>query len=109
MYIISVQWWNNNKCLCECKKRHECEKDYNWNPSTCSCENGRYLVNIMDDLAITCDEVIESYDKETKTTSTNFDKKKAICNTQNIYILLAFLLITIALLIALLLVFTVIS
>ena len=23
----SYQWWNNNKCRCECKKRHVCEKD----------------------------------------------------------------------------------
>ena len=30
----SVQWWNNNKCRCECKKCHVCEKDYIWNPST---------------------------------------------------------------------------
>ena len=22
------QWWKNNKCPCECKKRHVCEKDY---------------------------------------------------------------------------------
>ena len=53
----------------------------------------------MDDLAITCNEVIESYDKEAKTNSTNFNKKKVICKAQNFYILLAFLLITIALLI----------
>ena len=23
----SDQWWNNDKCRCECKKRHVCEKD----------------------------------------------------------------------------------
>ena len=22
----SDQWWNNNKCQCECKKHHVCEK-----------------------------------------------------------------------------------
>ena len=22
----SDQWWNNDKCKCECKKRHVCEK-----------------------------------------------------------------------------------
>ena len=22
----SGQWWNNNKCWCECKKHHVCEK-----------------------------------------------------------------------------------
>ena len=62
----------------------------------------------MDDSAITCDEVIESYHEdaeaklydETKTISTNFNEIKATCKTQNFYILLAFLSITIALLIA---------
>ena len=30
----------------------------------------------MDDSVITCDEIIESYDEETKTVLTNFNKKK---------------------------------
>ena len=54
----------------------------------------------MDDSAITCDEIRESYNEETKTIPANFNEKKATCETQNFYILLAFLLITIALLIA---------
>ena len=49
----------------------------------------------MNDSAITCDEIIESYGEET-----NFNEKKSTCKMQNFYILLAFLLITIALLIA---------
>ena len=36
----SNQWWNNDKCRCECKKHHISEKIYIWNPSTCICENG---------------------------------------------------------------------
>ena len=39
----------------------------------------------MDDSVITCDEVIESYDKET-----NFNENKGNCKTQNFYILLEF-------------------
>ena len=54
----------------------------------------------MDDSGITCDEIIESYHKETKTIPTNFNEKKSTYKTQNSYILLAFLLINIALLIA---------
>ena len=96
----SHQYWNNNKCWCECKKRHVCEKDYIWNPSTCSCKNEKKLASIMVNLAITCDEVIEPYDQETKTISTNFNEKIAASKTQNFCILLLFLLITIALLIA---------
>ena len=53
----------------------------------------------MDDSAIICDEVID-VDGTTKTVPTNFNEKKVICKTQNFYILLAFLLTTIALLIA---------
>ena len=49
----------------------------------------------MDDSAIMSNEIIQS-DKE----KTDFNVKKAGCKTQNLYILLAFLLITIALLIA---------
>ena len=47
-----------------------------------------------------CDEIIETFDKETKTVPTNFNEKSITCKTQNFYILLAFLSITIALLIA---------
>ena len=53
----------------------------------------------MADSVIMCDETIEAklHDEETKTIRTNFNEKKV---TQNFYILLAFTLITIALLIA---------
>ena len=53
------------------------------------------------EVIVSCDEDAEakSYD-ETKIIPTNFNEKKATCKTQNIYILPAFLLITIALLIA---------
>ena len=54
----------------------------------------------MDDSAITCGEVMESHNEETKTTLTNFNERKATCKTQNFFLLLAFSLITIALLIA---------
>ena len=99
----SNQKWNNDKCRCECKKHNICEKDYIWNPAVCNCKNSKYLASIMDESVITCDEIIDaeakSYSKETKTIPTTFNEKKVTCKTQNFYILLAFLLITIALLI----------
>ena len=70
---------NNDKCWCECKKRHVCEIDYVWNP-TCSCENGNYLANINDS-AIVHDKFIESDNEETKTNLTTFNEKKATCQT----------------------------
>ena len=33
----SDQWWNNDKCRWEFKKRDVCEKDYVSNPATCNC------------------------------------------------------------------------
>ena len=78
----SDQWWNNDKCQCECKKCHVYEEDYLWNPATCSCKNGKYVASIMDNSAIMCDEIIESYDKEA-----NLNKKEVTCKTQNFYIL----------------------
>ena len=86
----SDQWWNNNKCHYECKKRHLCEKDYIWNPTTCNCENGKYLASMIDDSAISCDKVIESYDKETKTIPATFNEKKAACKIDICYYLLLF-------------------
>ena len=53
----------------------------------------------MDDSAITCDEIIESYNEDAAAKpfdETNFNEKKATFKTQNFFILLAFLLITIA-------------
>ena len=49
----SNQWWNNDKCQCECKKHHICEKDYIWNPAPCNCKNGKYLASIIDNSVIT--------------------------------------------------------
>ena len=75
------------------------ESVYVWNPATCSCEIGEYLASVIDDSVIMCDEVIESYDEETKTIPTNFNERKATCKTQFFYILLIFLLITITILV----------
>ena len=36
----------------------------------------------MDNSAITCDEIIESYNEEIKTVPTNFNEKKLTCKIQ---------------------------
>ena len=90
----SNQWWNNDKCWCECKKHHICEKDYVWNPAICNCGNGKHLASIMDDSVITRDEVTKSCDEgaetksndETKTIPTNFNEKNITCKAQNFYL-----------------------
>ena len=58
MEEIYFKSMSNDKCLCE-------------------CQNGKYLANIIDDSVNIYDEIIESYDKETKTNPANFNEKKA--------------------------------
>ena len=70
------------------------KKDHVWNPATCNCQNGKYLASIISDSTIMSDEIIE-----VPTNLNEKKKKKKNCKLQKIYILLAFLLITIALLI----------
>ena len=65
-----------------------CKKYYSWNPSTCICENIRYLKNIVDDSGIVCNEMINVADSVsanvtntisanvTSTVSINSDDKK---------------------------------
>ena len=90
--------WNNDKCRRKCRK-HICEKYYIWNPTTGCWENNKHLASIIDNSVITCDEIIDveanSNDKEAKNIP-----KNVLCETKCFYILLAFLLITIVLLIA---------
>ena len=40
-------------------------KKYIWNTATCNSENGKYLAGTMDNSAIMCDKIIESYNEET--------------------------------------------
>ena len=67
VFHASVNVNSMEENLIQIKKCHVCEKDCVWNPTTCSCENEKYLATMMDDLAIMCDKNIESYDKETRT------------------------------------------
>ena len=40
-----------------CKNYRTCKKDYGWNPSTCICENDKYLKSIADTSVIACGEI----------------------------------------------------
>ena len=76
----SDQKWNNNKCRYECKNPrayHLREKDYVWNTSTWTYENGKYLESIIGGSVITCDAIIEMVRSEpTKTMLIYLYKKK---------------------------------
>ena len=77
-------------------KHHTCEKDYILNPATGSSENEKHLTSTTENSLITWNEIIGV---KTKTVGKSFNGKNVICKTKNIYILLAFLLIIIVLLI----------
>ena len=82
---------------CRCEYKNIYLKKITLNPATCNCKNGTYLGSITDDSVITCGEIIE----EIKTLPTNFNEKKKQPAKHKICIFyLPFLLITIALLIA---------
>ena len=69
------QKWNNKRCQCECKNYRKCKKHYSWNPSTCICQNSKYLKSIADTSVTECDEIIFVMDnvstKKTNTIATN--------------------------------------
>ena len=79
----SNQWRNKDKCQCECKKHHIREKDDIWNPTTCSCENAKYLASVIDDSVIMCNGII---DEETCAILTNFNEKKVSCKTFSVFL-----------------------
>ena len=74
------------------------KKNFIWNPATCSYKNGKCVGSIIDGSVVICDEII----KETKTVSKSTSTKAILtkCASTNFCILLAFLFITRALLIA---------
>ena len=41
------------------EKHNVCEKDYIWNPTTCTCKSGKYLRIIIGKSVVICDEIIE--------------------------------------------------
>ena len=53
--------------------KNMCERNYIWNPTTCSYKNGKYLVSIIDSSVITCDTIIDA--EETKTFWRNIAEK----------------------------------
>ena len=60
--------------LMRVKKYHICGKVYIWNPTTCSCENEKYLASIIDNPVITYDEMINAEAKSNNMEiSTNFN------------------------------------
>ena len=84
----SNQKWNKT-CECDFKYYHNSKKDYNWNASTCICENSKYLKSIGDISVIECDEIITVMDtvstKITNTIATNVTSTASInCHSKKV-------------------------
>ena len=58
------------------------QKNYSWNPSTCTCENSKYLKSVADTSVTECDEIVIVMDiasiKKTKTIATNVTSTASI-------------------------------
>ena len=69
-----------------------CEKDYIWNPRTCTCENDKYLEIIIDESVIMWDELIGVIQSEpTKILPISLNYGKVTCHLDNFCILLSFI------------------
>ena len=98
----SKQKWNKT-CQCECKNYFKCGKDYSWNPSTCICQNSKFLRSVADSSVTECDEIVIAMDivstKKTNTIATNITNTASInCHCKKVrdcYILHTVLLVTI--------------
>ena len=81
------QKWNNKTRQCECKNYPKCKKDYSWNPSTCICENSKYLKSIADTSVTECDDIIIVIDttaaKKTNTIATHVTSTASINGHSN--------------------------
>ena len=62
------------------KTSYMCKRLY-WESCFMYYKNDKYLASIIDNSVVTCDEIEE----ETKTVTTNFNKKKSMCKTKNFY------------------------
>ena len=72
-------------CQCECRNYRTCKKDYNWIPSTCICENSKYLKSTS---MARCDEIIIVINNvpTKKTIGTNVPSAASInCNSIFVY------------------------
>ena len=109
------QKWNNKACQCVCKNYSTSKKDYSCNPSTCICENSKFLkIMIMknsDTSVIACHEIIHGMDiVSTKMTNTIATIVSKIYHNKKVrYKIDCYILHTVLLVVILLLIITIIS
>ena len=86
------------------------KKNYNCHPSTCICENSKYLKSIADNSVIKCDEIISAMDIESiKMTNTIRTNASINCHSEKVRCKIDYILHTVLLAIVLLLIIAIIS
>ena len=87
------------------------KKNYNCHPSTCICENSKYLKSIADNSVIKCDEIISAMDVESmKMTNTIPTNASINCHSEKVRCKIdCYILHTVLLAIILLLIIAIIS
>ena len=103
----SKQKQNNKTYQCTCKNYRMCKDNYSWNPSTCICENSKYLKHIADVTVIECNVTIINNlsTKKTRTKARNFTNT-ALINFHSKKVRDCYILHTVLLVIILLLIIT---
>ena len=68
----SNQKWNYNKYWCKCKnpRKHLSGRKYIWNPSTCTCTNGKYSESVIVNQVIGSTKTVPTKTAPTKTNPT---------------------------------------
>ena len=63
----------------------QAKKDYSWNPSTCTCQNSKYLERIADASVIECDENTTVMDKKKNAIATDIKSTASVnCHSKKV-------------------------
>ena len=75
---------NNDKCQSEWNRSCTSKKHYSWNPSTCICENKRYLKSVADDAVTECDEILNFMDSASTNMTTSISSNALSTMSANV-------------------------
>ena len=110
-HVFQIEKWNKKTCQCQGKNYRTGKKDYSCNPTTCICENDKYLKSFASTSEITC-YAIMSVMNIVSTKITNTIAANASINSDNKkvrYKIDCYILHTVLLVIVLLLIITITS
>ena len=91
----SKQKRNKKTYQCECKNCRKRKNDCTWNPSTCICENSKYLKSVGDTAVTEYDEIVIFINEKDKYYSKKKDKCYKYCFNNTVLLVIILLLIII--------------